>query len=70
MAKAKPSRKSSWRDYSDALHRTFPARPNPESLHPGASTVERAITGNEEARAIINAYSGLVIPVRIVEVLL
>jgi hypothetical protein len=68
VAKAKSPRKPTWRDYEDALHRTFPARPNPESLHPGASTVERAITGNLEARAIMDSYA-FRFPVTVVEVL-
>jgi hypothetical protein len=55
--KKQPTRKPTWRDYSDSLHRSFTLRPNPESLHPGEDTVLRAISGNEEARAILSSYA-------------
>jgi hypothetical protein len=58
MAKTKQqTRKPTWRDYSDAAHRPFMTRPNPESLHPGPETVIRAIGGDEEARSIIDSYA-------------
>jgi hypothetical protein len=65
MAKTK-TRKLSWRDYSDDAFRTFPAPPNPESLHPGPATVDRAVAGKEESRAIIDSYA-FRFPVTIVE---
>jgi hypothetical protein len=68
VAKSKTSHKTTWRDYSDANHRSFTTRPNPESLHPSASTATRAITGDEEAQAIIDAYA-FRFPVTLVEVL-
>ncbi len=68
MAKAKTARKLSWRDFADSAHRSFPAQPNPESLHPGPSTVERAVSADDEARAIIDSYA-FRFPVTIVEVL-
>jgi hypothetical protein len=54
---AKTTRKLTWRDYADAVHRSFPSMPSPESLHPGPSTVERAVSGDDEARSIIDAYA-------------
>jgi hypothetical protein len=61
-------RKSSWRDYDDRFHRSFPALPQPESLHPNEYTMIRAAMGEEEATAIIASWQ-LVVPVRVVEVL-
>jgi hypothetical protein len=59
MSKQKSSKKkASWRDIlNDGWIRSFPTRPDPESLHPNASTVERAISGDEEARAIADSYA-------------
>ena len=51
------TRKPTWRFYPDGLHRSFPAQPNPESLRPGVSTVERAVSGNAEAQAILDSYA-------------
>lgn len=66
--KSKPQRRRpSWRDYADHLHRTFPSLPQPESLRPNEDTMIRAVTGEEEARAIITAWT-LVVPIRVVEV--
>lgn len=66
--KTKPQRRRpSWRDYADHLHRSFPSLPQPESLRPNEDTMIRAVTGDEEARAIVCAWS-LVVPVRVVEV--
>lgn len=66
--KIKPTPRS-WRDVSDSQHRSFTTRPNPESLHPGVATVERAaMTSNPEARAIIDSYA-FRFPVTIVEVI-
>jgi hypothetical protein len=61
--------KDAWREISDHKHRSFATRPNPESLHPGPATVERAaMTSNPEARAIIDSYA-FRFPVTIVEAL-
>jgi hypothetical protein len=67
--KSAPTRRAlTWRDYSDSLHRSFPCRPDPESLHPGPETVLNAVAGSPEARAIVDAYA-FRFPVRILAVL-
>jgi hypothetical protein len=55
--KAGAKRKPSWRDRSDSLLPAFEKWPSPESLHPSLSTMNRAISGNQEARAIIAAWN-------------
>ena len=66
--KTSTTRKITWRDYSDASHRTFTSRPGPESLCPTTSTIHRAISGDPTARIVIDSYA-FRFPVRIVEVL-
>lgn len=60
-------RRPSWRDHADHLHRSFPSLPQPESLRPNEDTMIRAVSGEEEARAIVCAWS-LVVPIRVMEV--
>ena len=57
MTKKKSTPKRSWRDLDDRHHRSFPAQPNPESLHPDAETLFRSVCGNAEARAITDSYA-------------
>ncbi len=55
VAKTKPARTLTWRDFGDGP--ALKVMPNPESLHPGPSTVMRALSGNAEARAILDSYA-------------
>lgn len=57
MKKKVTTRKITWRDTPDSALRAFITRPNPESLHPSNTTIERAVAGNPEARSICDAYA-------------
>lgn len=46
-----------WRDVPDRLHRTFPSLPHPLSLYPDVSLMDRYVSGDEEARIILDAWS-------------